>query len=271
MDPKVIHYPNRQAYLAREGAVTAPTTSAPPATPVAEPAIKPDLSGEAPLAAPIAPVPLAEANLAEEALKVAKKVAELPPGSGEVLKSMVPAKVEEIKIPTENWDRPAIVFISGMKIPLLGSSDGIQKMAEQIKGSEHYTWDQKSQIMDDILKRPVEQPLILIGHSLGSDTAVKIARELDQMEHKFRPVDLLVTMDSLGFSNDIIPPNVELNLNFIGHKNPLFNDGPNIARDLDRTTVINELTDESHSQIDNSNDIHRKVFEEIERTLSYFL
>ncbi len=271
VDPKVIHYPNRQAYLAREGATAAPTAPTTGSASQSEAAAKPDLSGEAPLTSPIPTAPTAEANLAEEAMKVAKKVAELPPGSGEVLKSIVPTKVEEIDVPAENWDRPAILFISGMKLPVFGSDDGVEKMAQQIKGAEHYTWDQKSKIMDDILKRPPEQPLILIGHSLGSDTAVKIARELDKIEHQFRTVDLLVTMDSLGFNNDIISPNVELNLNFIGHKNPFLNDGPNIARDIERTTVINELTDASHSQIDNSGDIQRKVFEEIERTLSYFL
>jgi hypothetical protein len=97
---------------------------------------------------------------------------------------------------------------------------------------------------------------------------VRIANKLNTAEHGFRAVDLLVTMDAFGFSNDIIPSNVQKNMNFIGHRNIFLNDGPNIARNIKTTEVTNELRDELHTKIDNAPDIQARIYQNIEGVIS---
>ena len=121
--------------------------------------------------------------------------------------------------------------------------------------------------MKEIKKHDPSQPIILVGHSLGGDTAVKVARRLDSAENGFRKVNLLVTMDALGLNHDIIPRNVGKNLNFIGDNTFFLNDGPHIARDVNATEVINELRSEGHTAIDDSYDVQFKIFENINETL----
>jgi thioesterase domain-containing protein len=144
----------------------------------------------------------------------------------------------------------------------------MKDMAAHVKGARFYGWDQKSEIVKEISKRPMHQPVILVGHSLGGDTAVEIANELNTLEHSFRKVNLLATLDSFGFNNDIIPQNVERNLNFIGHKSLWLNDGPNIARNTHETEVINELRDEQHTELDDSEQIQYNILKEINQLLA---
>lgn len=53
------------------------------------------------------------------------------------------------------------------------------------------------------------RPIILVGHSLGANEQIKVARNLDKVGI---PVDLLVTVDAV--SQTIIPPNVKHAMNF---------------------------------------------------------
>ena len=89
-------------------------------------------------------------------------------------------------------------------------------MAENVPHGRHFSWKDEDQVLEEITQTPIQQPIILVGHSLGGDAAVSLANRLNSMEHGFRNVDLLVTLDSVGFDNDLIPPNVKRNLNFIG-------------------------------------------------------
>lgn len=52
------------------------------------------------------------------------------------------------------------------------------------------------------------RPIILVGHSLGANEQIKVARNLNK---KGIPVDLLVTVDAV--SQTIVPPNVKYALN----------------------------------------------------------
>ncbi len=163
-------------------------------------------------------------------------------------------------------NRPAIFFIGGFNF-VSSTNDGMRKMAEHVQGARFYDWDQKGEILKEVLKRPAHQPIILVGHSLGGDTAVEIAQELNTLDNGFKKVNLLVTLDSFGFNNDIIPQNVERNLNFIGHKSWFLNDAPNIARDSHMTKVFNELRDETHTELDDSQQIQYKIIAAINETL----
>lgn len=270
----VIQYKNKSDYLAKN--------------PVSTPTVPENLPAPQNTAAPKSP-PATNSDLSSEAKEVAKKVtdvaAKLPPTPP---LSMLPDVIPDIEIapktaeeikpveekkPVENKkerikinDTPAIIFIKGMGLSS-SSGDGLEDMAFAIPRSEVYSWGDKDDVVASILERPRTQPVIVVGHSLGGDTAVEVAQELNQVEHGFRKIDMLVTLDSVGFDNDIIPQNVKMNLNFIGDDWYGINDSPNIARNTDYTEVINELREDSHRGIENNEEVQLKIFERLDAVL----
>ena len=69
-------------------------------------------------------------------------------------------------------------------------------------------------------------------------------------------------------NNTIIPMNVKRNLNFIGESVvPFLHGEPDIARNTDYTEVMNELRPESHSKMDDSQEVQFKIFESINDVL----
>ena len=63
--------------------------------------------------------------------------------------------------------------------------------------------------------------------------------------------------------------NVKRNLNFIGEGGiPFIHGNPDVARNTDYTEVINELRSESHSKMDDSEDVQFKIFESINNVLN---
>ncbi len=167
--------------------------------------------------------------------------------------------------------RPGVFFLSGLHLQGISSDEGgLPLLADHVEDGKHYSWKDEEEVLKEILKRPSDQPIVLVGHSLGGDAVVNLANRLNTLENGFRKVNLLITMDSVGFNNDIIPQNVKKNLNFIGNEDVFFNDGPNIARDTDRTDVINELRSEGHQDIDDATEVQYKVLEDIEKVLNDF-
>lgn len=169
-------------------------------------------------------------------------------------------KRDEIKLKTS----PAIFFIKPFELFNFGLSDsGMQKMAEVTEGARFYSWNQKDEMIDQIKKRDKKQPVVLVGHGFGADTAVEIAQELNTLENGFRKIDLLVTLNSSGIDNDFIPQNVTKNLNYITADNGFTDDGPNIALNYNKTDVENFLRNESHSELDDSTDIQMEIMEAV--------
>lgn len=169
--------------------------------------------------------------------------------------------------------KPGIYFVSGFDWfgagSIKGNYDGIKDMAEAVEGAKHYSWDEQEEIIEDIKKRRHDQPIILVGHSFGGDGVVEIAQELNTIENGFRKIDLLVTLDSVGYDNDKIPQNVRKNLNYLAQGPWEFlNDGPNIALNYERTKVENFLRPEEHADLDDTTDIQINVLEEIEQALT---
>ncbi|MFZ4714183.1 MAG: hypothetical protein ACOYL6_10740 [Bacteriovoracaceae bacterium] len=166
--------------------------------------------------------------------------------------------------------KPGIFFLPGMEIFSNSSSgryDGIRKMAESVTGARLYGWDQKEDVINEIKKLHPDQPVVLVGHSLGGDTAHEIAEDLNEVENGFRKVDLLVTIDSVGYDNNIVPANVKRNLNIFGEKDFLFNDGPHAAREAAKTKVLNILRPESHTEIDDKKEVQRDIIDAIQEVL----
>jgi pimeloyl-ACP methyl ester carboxylesterase len=165
-------------------------------------------------------------------------------------------------------NKPGIFFVKGFSInPFASSDDGLGAMVDNVPSSELFSWNNADELIEAISTRPHAQPIILVGHGMGSDTIVDVANRLNAVEHGFRRVDLLVTMDSVGTDNDIIPQNVKENFNVISDVDTLFNDGPNIARKKSMTKVENELRAESHSELEASPEVQFMIYEKINRSL----
>lgn len=168
--------------------------------------------------------------------------------------------------------KPAVIFVSGLQWMYSpskseGSYAGVGRMAEAVDGSRIYGWDQKDEILEQIKKTHSDFPVILVGHSLGGDTVKEVADALDSLEHGFRKVDLLVTLDAVGFSNDIIPQNVKEHLNVFGENDMFLNDGPHVARRHEKTKVSNILSPLDHTELDDSKEVQFEIMEAINRVL----
>lgn len=192
---------------------------------------------------------------------------ELKEASSEVNPVEIAQKIHEKKF--GKLKSPGIFFVSGFDwfgaSSVKGNYDGIRDMAEAVEGARHYAWDQQEEILEQIKKRDPNVPLILVGHSFGGDAVVEIAQELNTIENGFRKVDLMVTLDSVGLDNDIIPQNVKKNLNYLAQGNGLINDGPNIAANYQRSEVTNYLRHEAHAELDDTTDIQVAVLEAISK------
>lgn len=192
------------------------------------------------------------------------------------LKEKLSSAEKALKIHAKKFgklEKPGIYFVSGFDwfgaSSIKGNYDGIRDMADAIEGAKHYSWSDQEDIIEDIKKRRPDQPVILVGHSFGGDGVVEIAQKLNTIENGFRKIDLLITLDSVGFDNDLIPQNVKRNINYIAQGPYRFlNDGPNIAIDYNRTVVENYLRNEEHADLDDATDIQIKVLEEVEKVLS---
>lgn len=216
----------------------------------------------------------AASDIAQTAKDVAKKIASAPTlplaTTAEKLKGKSITADKKDETP-KIINKPAIFYIEGLDIFSAANSDGLKEMHLGTPGSELFTWKEKSKILEAIQKRSPDQPIILVGHSLGGDAAVKISETLNTPHNGFREVDLLVTLDAVGLENDIMPTNVKRHLNFFAEKGiPLLHDGPHIARSNDLTDVVNELRSEDHTQIDDLPDIQFKIFHEIQDVLNEY-
>ena len=192
----------------------------------------------------------------------------------EVAKDKIKDQVKDIAKVSEKeyWtvDKPAIVFISGLELfdssSVKGDYDGIPEMSRAVEHAKHFSWSQGEEIMDHIKMHKPHTPLILVGHSFGGDTAVEVARELNTPENKFRMVDMMVTLDSVGYDNDEISENVRINLNYMADDLfGIFNDGPNYAKDYQKTFVQNLLRKDGHKQLDDAPDIQKTILDAISK------
>jgi hypothetical protein len=182
-------------------------------------------------------------------------------------------KVEEKEVKKGSVKNPAIFFITGVEMFGLSDSwssdknDGVRKMAESLPGARLYNWSQKKEMLNEIEKIHADYPVLIIGHSVGGDTAVEIANELDSVEHNFRKVNLLVTLDAIGLNNDIIPQNVGEHINIFGENSFLLNDGPHAPRRADKSKVTNILSPLDHADLDDAKDIQFDIISAIQSHL----
>jgi pimeloyl-ACP methyl ester carboxylesterase len=61
--------------------------------------------------------------------------------------------------------------------------------------SAYFTFNQNSEIASFINSQPASEPINIVGHSYGANTAAQVAGVVN------RPVDLLITIDPVGYSS----------------------------------------------------------------------
>ncbi|MBI2785809.1 MAG: hypothetical protein HYX60_05685 [Legionella longbeachae] len=113
-------------------------------------------------------------------------------------------------------------------------------------------------------------PIILVGHSLGANEQIKVARNLNKLGI---PVDLLVTVDAV--SQSIVPPNVKHAMNFYkpGFV-PMFSglklkavNSENTNIDNINVTKLKDIT-VNHFTIDKDPIVQVMIMDEVKKVLS---
>lgn len=112
------------------------------------------------------------------------------------------------------------IFISGFSATSSGAKPGVHGMADDstikgnIPGKEYkigHTQGSKAvRIIKKALKKNPCEPVVLVGHSFGGDTAIEIAQDL---AGERICVDLLIQIDSVGVGDEVLPKNVTKGVN----------------------------------------------------------
>lgn len=221
------------------------------------------------------PTPAAESSsseVLEKAGSVAKAIAKAP-----VLPVIVPTNTKKIETkisdkkpdaPIHFLKKPAVIFIEGFSMFGISNGDGIKEMAENYPGAKKFDWTEHDKILGEIKKHAPDQPVVLVGHSFGGDTAIEVANELNSAKNGFRAIDLLVSIDAVGMNKTIIPINVKSNLNFFGEGIiPFVHGDPTVARNTKYTEVTNELRKDMHSKMEDSPEVQFEIFRKINEVL----
>lgn len=221
---------------------------------------------------PQAPSESSSSEVLSKAVHVAKAIAKAP-----VMPIIVPtnpkkieAKIADKKVepPVHFIKKPAVIFIEGFSMFGISNGDGIKDMADNYPGAKRFSWEEHGKIMDEIKKHAPDQPVVLVGHSFGGDTAIEIANELNSPKNGFRSVDLLVSIDAVGMNKTIIPVNVKSNLNYFGEGLlPFVHGDPTVARNTKYTDVTNELRADMHSKMDDNPEVQFEIFNKINDVL----
>lgn len=102
--------------------------------------------------------------------------------------------------------------------------------------------------------------ILLLGHSLGGNAVVKLARELDE---RGIPVTLSVQIDSVGLHDDVVPGNVETAVNFYQRDGlPIIGDANVRAADPVRTHFLGNIrysTRDQHIDMSSASWIRRTL------------
>ena len=228
---------------------------------------------ETPTEAPAqSPTPSTSGEILSKAANVAKAIAKAP-----VMPIIIPTNTKKIETkiadkkaeaPVHFIKKPAVIFIEGFSMFGISNGDGIKEMADNFPGAKQFSWEEHGKIMDEIKKHAPDQPVVLVGHSFGGDTAIEVANELNSPKNGFRSVDLLVSIDAVGMNKTIIPVNVKSNLNYFGEGLiPFVHGDPTVARNTKYTDVTNELRNDMHSKMDDSPEIQFEIFNKINNVL----
>ncbi|HRD71286.1 MAG TPA: hypothetical protein PK657_14230 [Legionella sp.] len=162
----------------------------------------------------------------------------------------------------------------GLGIFSIGMNQLRDKVSDRYKMQAYSTmWynagDVTRFIVKNYYKEKVHSPIILVGHSLGANEQIKVARNLNELGI---PVALLVTVDAV--SQTIVPPNVHYALNVYkpGYV-PMFSGLKLRAVNPDKT-IINNLNVNSlkevqvnHFTIDKDKVVQAIILDKVDKVL----
>ena len=215
-------------------------------------------------------------EMLERATSVAKTIAKAPiipvilPSDTKHLESKISDKKinKTAESPVHFIKKPAVIFIEGFSLFGTSNGDGIKEMSDNFPGAKRFSWEEHDKIVDEIKKHAPSEPIVLVGHSFGGDTAIEVASELNSAKNGFRPIDLLVSIDAVGMNKSIIPINVKSNLNyFVEGVVPFLHGDPTVARNTKYTEVTNELRSGLHTRIDDDTEVQFEIFQKINDVL----
>lgn len=193
-----------------------------------------------------------------------------------------PGAMEAVQ-PTSDAQRAGNVYLvrGWIGIFSFGMDQLSEKLTEQGIRCNVYQDAQTDELADQLVKtyrsHPNHEPIVLIGHSLGADDVVKLARALDEANV---PVELLITVDPV--MPDRIPKNVKLTCNYFRpngswDKLPMFRGipveqevrGTGELRNIDLVNERPDLLEEktNHFNIDKNPKVHQEVVKRVVATL----
>ena len=216
-------------------------------------------------------------EVSEKASSVAKAISKVPvlpiitpTGESKALSKSSEKKITDQRPepPVHFIKKPAVIFIEGFSAFGVSNGDGIKDMADNYPGAKLFDWSEHDDILKEIKKHAPDQPVVLVGHSFGGDTAIEVAHELNSAKNQFRAIDLIVSIDAVGMNKTIIPVNVKSNLNYFGEGLiPFVHGDPTVARNTKYTEVTNELRTDLHSKMDDNPEVQFEIFNRINQAV----
>lgn len=160
------------------------------------------------------------------------------------------------------------LFSTGMKT--LRDSIDEQYNLPAYTGMWYNAGNESKQIINYYHQHEKHRPIILVGHSLGANEQIKVARNLDRAGV---PVDLLITVDAV--SQTRIPANVKHAINFYKHGYVPMLSGLKVVAVNPATTKVDNIdvttlkgVQVNHFTIDKNPSVQAMIMAEVKKVVS---
>ena len=178
-----------------------------------------------------------------------------------------------------------IIVFTGFASQTINETTGMHKLVDAFRQEARFdqsnlkipifAWDGRKDAISYLnsLGLKNNDKLIVIGHSYGGDTAILLANELKKRNSR---VDLLIQVDLVGSSDDVLPSNVAKGINYYqSDDNPISLGRFKVQQEVINSTNLdvnrvfrNELITSNnypldHGSIDDSNQVHQAIIRQV--------